>query len=108
MSGNVLNVGDADFEAQVLQAEGPVLVDFWAPWCGPCKMIAPIVDEIAQTYAGRVKVVKVNVDESRQTAARYGVRGIPMLLVFNGGQVQATQVGAVGKAQLGQMVESVL
>ncbi len=106
MSDNVINVGDADFQDQVLAADTPVLVDFWAEWCGPCKMIAPIIDELADSYAGRVKVVKVNVDHARQTAAKFGVRGIPTLLVFKDGQVQATQVGAVGRAQLAQLIEN--
>ena len=106
MSDNVINVGDADFQDQVLASDTPVLVDFWAEWCGPCKMIGPIIDELADSYAGRVKVVKVNVDHARQTAAKFGVRGIPTLLVFKDGQVQATQVGAVGRAQLAQLIES--
>ena len=106
MSDNVINVGDADFQDQVLASDTPVLVDFWAEWCGPCKMIGPIIDELAESYAGRVKVVKVNVDHARQTAAQFGVRGIPTLLVFKDGQVQATQVGAVGRAQLAQLIES--
>ena len=108
MSDNVINVGEADFEAQVLQSDSPVLVDFWAEWCGPCKMIAPIIDELADTYAGRIKVAKVNVDVSRQIAAKYGVRGIPTLLVFKDGQVQTTQVGAIGKNQLAQLIESAI
>ncbi len=108
MSDNVIHVGDADFEAQVLQSEQPVLVDFWAEWCGPCRMIGPLVDEMAKTYAGRLKVVKVNVDHSHKTAANYQVRGIPMLLMFKNGKVEATQVGAVGKAQLTQFVDSVV
>ena len=105
MSDNVIHVGDADFQAQVLESDLPVLVDFWAEWCGPCRMIGPIVDEMATTYAGRLKVVKVNVDHSQRTAAAYSIRGIPALLLFKGGKVEATQVGAVGKAQLGQFVE---
>ena len=108
MSDKVLNVGDADFNAEVLQSTEPVLVDFWAEWCGPCRMIGPIVEELADTYAGRVKVAKVNVDHNRETAARYGVRGIPTLLHIKDGQVQATQVGAVGKNQIAQMIESAL
>ena len=108
MSDKVLNVGDADFNAEVLQSTEPVLVDFWAEWCGPCRMIGPIVEELADAYAGRVKVAKVNVDHNRETAARYGVRGIPTLLLIKDGQVQATQVGAVGKNQIAQMIESAL
>ena len=108
MSDNVIHVGDADFQAQVLESDLPVLVDFWAEWCGPCRMIGPIVDEMATTYAGRLKVVKVNVDHSQRTAAAYSIRGIPALLLCKGGKVEATQVGAVGKAPLGQFVEGVL
>ena len=108
MSDKVLNVGDADFNAEVLQSTEPVPVEFSAEWCGPCRMIGPIVEELADTYAGRVKVAKVNVDHNRETAARYGVRGIPTLLLIKDGQVQATQVGAVGKNQIAQMIESAL
>ncbi|HRN62861.1 MAG: thioredoxin TrxA [Chiayiivirga sp.] len=108
MSDNVIHVGEADFEAQVLQSELPVLVDFWAEWCGPCRMIGPIVDELADSHAGKVKVVKVNVDQNQRIAANYQVRGIPMLLMFKNGKVEATQVGAVGKAQLTQFVDSVV
>ena len=105
MSDKVTHVGDADFETAVLQSEEPVLVDFWAEWCGPCKMIAPVLDELAQAYAGKLKVVKLNVDENRATAIKYHVRNIPLLLLFKDGQVQATQVGAVGKGQLTQMID---
>ena len=105
MSDKVTHVGDADFDASVLQSSEPVLVDFWAEWCGPCKMIAPVLDELAQTYEGKLKVVKLNVDENRATAIKYHVRNIPLLLLFKDGQVQATQVGAVGKGQLTQMIE---
>ena len=108
MSDKVKHVGDADFDAAVLQSSEPVLVDFWAEWCGPCKMIAPALDELADAYDGRAKIVKVNVDHNRATAMKYHVRSIPMLLLFKGGQVQATQIGAVGKAQLSQMIDKAL
>ena len=108
MSDTVLHATDADFDSHVLQSEVPVLVDFWAPWCGPCKMIAPALDELAGDYAGKVKIAKVNVDENRATALKYHVRSIPMLLMFKGGQVQATQIGAVGKAQLAQLIDKAL
>lgn len=108
MSEKVMQVGDADFDAAVLQSAEPVLVDFWAEWCGPCKMIAPALDELAETYEGRAKIVKVNVDHNRATAMKFHVRSIPMLLLFKDGQVQATQIGAVGKAQLSQMIDQAL
>ena len=98
---------DASFEHDI-QASVPVIVDFWAPWCGPCRMIAPALDELAETYAGRAKVVKVDIDQNRSTAMKYHVRSIPMLLLFKDGQVQATQIGAVGKAQLSQMIDKAL
>ena len=105
MSDKVTHVGDADFDAAVLQSDTPVLVDFWAEWCGPCKMIAPVLDELAETYDGKLKVVKLNVDENRASAMKYHVRPIPMLLLFKDGQIQATQIGAVGKGQLTQMID---
>jgi thioredoxin 1 len=108
MSDSVIHATESDFDSQVLASDVPVLVDFWAPWCGPCKMIAPALDQIASEYAGKAKVVKVNVDENQQTALKYHVRSIPMLLVFKGGQIQATQIGAVGKAQLAQMLDKAL
>jgi thioredoxin 1 len=108
MSDNVIHATDADFDSQVLQSSEPVLVDFWAQWCGPCKMIAPALDELAQTYAGRAKVVKVDIDQNRAVALKYHVRSIPMLLLFKDGQVQATQIGAVGKAQLAQIIDKAL
>ncbi len=108
MSDKVLHVGDADFEAQVLKSPEPVLVDFWAEWCGPCKMISPIVDELAEDYAGKVKVVKLNVDQNPSTMRQYAVRGIPTLMLFKDGKVHSTQVGAVGKAQLASFVDKAL
>ena len=104
-NSSILNVSDADFDAQVLQSGEPVLVDFWAEWCGPCKMIAPIVDEIAKTYAGKLKVAKINIDHNQQTPRNYAVRGIPTLMIFKDGKVQATQVGAVSKTQLTQLID---
>ena len=108
MSDTVLHATDADFDSQVLASDQPVLVDFWAPWCGPCKMIAPALDQLAAEYAGKAKIVKVDVDQNQQTAMRFHVRNIPMLLLFKGGQVQATQIGAVGKAQLAQMIDKAI
>ena len=102
------SVSDATFEADVLKSEKPVLVDFWAEWCGPCKMIAPFVDEIAKELGDKVEVRKLNIDENPSTPSRYGVRGIPTLMVFKGGQVAATKIGAMQKSQLFQWVESVV
>lgn len=98
MSDFITNVSDASFEADVIKAEGPVLVDYWAEWCGPCKMIAPVLDEIAQTYAGKLKVCKLNIDENQETPPKYGVRGIPTLMLFKNGNVEATKVGADRKS----------
>ncbi|HVQ32755.1 MAG TPA: thioredoxin TrxA [Lysobacter sp.] len=108
MSDHVIHATDADFDSHVLQSSEPVLVDFWAQWCGPCKMIAPALDELADTYAGRAKVVKVDIDQNRAVAMKYHVRSIPMLLMFKDGQVHATQIGAVGKAQLAQIIDKAL
>ena len=108
MSDNVIHATDADFDSHVLQSSEPVLVDFWAQWCGPCKMIAPALDELAQSYAGRAKVVKVDIDQNRAVALKYHVRSMPMLLLFKDGQVQATQIVAVGKAQLAQIIDKAL
>jgi thioredoxin 1 len=102
---NVQEVSDATFDAEVLQSSTPVLIDFWAPWCGPCRAIAPIVDELATEYAGKLKVVKMNVDDNQQTPSRYGVRGIPNLIVFKNGKVHEQIVGAVPKSRLAQAVQ---
>ncbi|MGF1593259.1 MAG: thioredoxin TrxA [Kiloniellaceae bacterium] len=99
---------DGTFEQDVLKASGPVLVDFWAEWCGPCKMIAPALEEIATEMNGRVTVAKINIDDNPHTPQKYGVRGIPTLMLFKDGQVAATKVGAVGKGQLLEWVESVV
>ncbi len=101
-------VTDASFEADVLKAEGPVLVDFWAEWCGPCKQIAPALEDMAKDMAGKVTIVKVNVDENPATPTKYGVRGIPTLILFKGGQVAATKIGAVPKQKLVEWVQSSL
>jgi thioredoxin 1 len=105
---DVQEVSDSSFEAEVLQSPLPVLVDFWAPWCGPCKVIGPVVAELAKEYAGRLKVVKVNVDDHPQSPSRYGVRSIPNLVLFKGGQVQDQIVGAVPKAQLVRAIGQVV
>jgi len=102
---NVQEVSDATFDAEVLQSSTPVLIDFWAPWCGPCRAIAPIVDELATEYAGKLKVVKMNVDDNQQTPSRYGVRGIPNLILFKDGKVHEQIVGAVPKSRLAQAVQ---
>lgn len=104
MSEKIVHVTDANFEQEVLQSQLPVVLDFWAPWCGPCKMIAPVLDELAPAYAGKVKIVKVNVDENQVTPAQFGVRSIPTLLLFKNGQLVATQVGALPKGQLAAFI----
>ena len=108
MSEMIKHVSDTTFEQDVLKSGNPVLVDFWAEWCGPCKMIAPFLDELATEMAGRVTVAKVNIDENPQTPRKYGVRGIPTMMLFKGGQVAATKIGALPKSKLYEWVESVL
>jgi thioredoxin 1 len=108
MSTNAIHVSQADFNAVVLQSEGPVLVDFWAVWCGPCKAIAPLVDELAGQYAGRVKFCKIDVDSSPQIAMDYGVRSIPTLLLFKGGKVVGQRVGALSRDKLKAFVDEAL
>ena len=96
---------DATFEADVLKSSNPVLVDYWAEWCGPCKMIAPILDEVATSYAGKLQVAKMNVDENRDIPAKFGIRGIPTLMIFKGGELVATKVGAMTKSQLTAFID---
>jgi thioredoxin 1 len=105
---NVSEVSDQSFEAEVLQSPVPVLIDFWAPWCGPCRAIAPVVEELATEYQGRIKVVKMNVDDNPQTPTRYGVRGIPNLILFQGGSVREQIVGAVAKKRLVDAISQVV
>ncbi len=100
----VLHINDADFESIVVNSDIPVLLDFWAPWCGPCKMIAPVLDELAPEFAGKVKIVKMNVDDNQTMPAQFGVRSIPTLLLIKNGQVVATQVGALPKTQLANFI----
>jgi thioredoxin 1 len=103
---NVANFTDSNFDTEVLNSDVPVLVDFWAEWCGPCRMMAPTVDALASDYNGRLKVGKLNVDENNQTAMRYQVRGIPMLLLFKGGRVVDQRVGAMGKSEVQKMIDA--
>jgi len=106
VSENVVHTTDDSFEQDVLASEQPVLVDFWAEWCGPCKMVAPILDEIADEYAGKLKVVKLDIDSNPAMPRRFGVRGIPTLMVYKAGEVEATKVGAVTKSQLAAFIDS--
>lgn len=106
MSENILHVTDDTFDDAVLKADGPVLVDYWADWCGPCKMIAPILDAISEEYSGRITIAKLNIDENPATPPKYGIRGIPTLMLFKDGNVEATKVGAVSKSQLTAFIDS--
>ena len=107
MSNDLIkHVTDATFEAEVLKAAGPVLVDYWAEWCGPCKMIAPVLDDIATAYEGKLTIAKLNIDDNQETPAKHGVRGIPTLMLFKNGNVEATKVGALSKSQLAAFLDS--
>jgi thioredoxin 1 len=106
MSQKIHNVSDETFETEVLQSNVPVLVDYWAPWCGPCKMIAPILIEIAEEYGDRLKVAKLNIDDNQATPPKYGIRGIPTLMLFKNGNIEATKVGQLSKAQLTAFIDS--
>ncbi len=108
MSEHIHYVTDDTFEAEVLKSEQPVLVDYWAEWCGPCKMIAPILDEIAKDYSGKLKVAKVNIDDNQAIPAKFGIRGIPTLMIFKNGNVEATKVGALSKSQLAAFIDSTI
>jgi thioredoxin 1 len=106
LSDKIVYVTDDTFDSEIINAEGSVLVDYWADWCGPCKMIAPILDEIADEYEGKLKVAKLNIDENPNTPPKYGIRGIPTLMLFKNGNVEATKVGAVSKSQLTAFIDS--
>ena len=108
MSDHIVDVTDDTFEAEILKSDKPVLVDFWAEWCGPCKMIAPVLEDVAEDYHDKLKIVKVNVDHSKDTPEKYGVRGIPTLLIFKDGEVTATKVGAVSRMQLTDFIDDQL
>lgn len=108
MSDKIVHITDESFEDDVLKSEQPVLVDYWAEWCGPCKVIAPILGEIAEEYAGKLQVAKLNIDENPATPPKYGIRGIPTLMLFKDGNVEATKVGAVSKSQLTAFIDSSL
>jgi thioredoxin 1 len=106
VSGNILEVTDQTFEQEVLQSDKPVLVDYWAEWCGPCKAMAPVLEEIAESYGDRIRVAKLNIDDNPETPPKYGIRGIPTLMLFKDGNVEATKVGALSKSQLTAFVDS--
>lgn len=106
MSGTIVHVTDETFDRDVLSADRPVLVDYWAEWCGPCKMINPILEEISEEYAGKLTIAKLNIDENPSTPPKYGIRGIPTLMLFKAGNVEATKVGAVSKSQLSAFIDS--
>jgi thioredoxin 1 len=106
VSERIVHVTDDSFEQEVLQSSNPVLVDYWADWCGPCKMIAPVLNEIADEYEGKIRIAKLNIDENPSTPPRYGIRGIPTLMLFKDGEVEATKVGAVSKSQLTAFIDS--
>ncbi|MEJ2760717.1 MAG: thioredoxin TrxA [Gammaproteobacteria bacterium] len=108
MNDRIVHVSDATFDDQVLNSDTPVIVDYWAEWCGPCKMIAPILDEIADEYQGKLTVAKINIDENQETPQKYAVRGIPTLMIFKQGELAGTKVGALSKSQLSAFIDSVI
>ena len=108
MSNSISHLTDETFEEEVIQSNIPVLVDYWAEWCGPCKMIAPILDSLTDVYSGKLKIAKLNIDDNQKTPQKYGVRGIPTLMIFKNGNVEATKVGALSKSQLTAFIDSIL
>ncbi|MFY0639688.1 thioredoxin TrxA [Bermanella sp. WJH001] len=108
MSENIISLTDDSFDADVLQSDVPVLVDYWAEWCGPCKMIAPVLEEISEEYAGKLKVAKLNIDQNEATPPKFGIRGIPTLMIFKNGQIEGTKVGALSKSQLTAFIDSTI
>ena len=108
MSESIIHVTDSSFEDEVLSSDKPVIVDYWAEWCGPCKMIAPLLDELANEYQGKLTVAKINIDENQETPQKYAVRGIPTLMIFKNGEVAGTKVGAMSKSQLSAFVDSLI
>ena len=108
MGDGIIHVSDSTFEEQVLNSQSPVLVDYWAAWCGPCKMIAPILDEIADEYLDKLTVAKINIDENQLTTIKYAVRGIPTLMIFKNGEIVGTKTGAMSKSQLSAFIDSVI
>jgi len=108
MNENIINVTDSTFDDEVIKSELPVLLDYWAEWCGPCKIIAPILDDIANEYIGKIKVAKINIDDNPNTPAKFGVRGIPTLMIFKSGSIEATKVGALSKSQLSAFIDSTI
>ena len=108
MSDKIIHVSDSTFEEEVLNSEKPIIVDYWAEWCGPCKMIAPILDEIADEYQGKLTVAKLNIDENQETPQKYAVRGIPTFMIFKDGELAGTKVGAMSKSQLAAFIDSVI
>ena len=108
MNENIINVTDSTFDDEVIKSELPVLLDYWAEWCGPCKMIAPILDDIANEYIGKIKVAKINIDDNPNTPAKFGVRGIPTLMIFKSGSIEATKVAALSKSQLSAFIDSTI
>jgi thioredoxin 1 len=108
MSENIITLTDDSFDADVVQSDVPVLVDYWAEWCGPCKMIAPVLEEISEEYAGKLKVAKLNIDQNEATPPKFGIRGIPTLMIFKNGQIEGTKVGALSKSQLTAFIDSTI